>query len=88
MTDKPVYLTAKGKYDQPSNWDGTETNSFLVGMKSEHHSGYEDRIYQYFYQSSENWILTNCHYNISTNENYDDDVHRVLGPDEVIAGNN
>ena len=87
MTDKLVYETAGNDYDRPSNWDGTETNSFLVGMESKHHSGYEDRIYKYFYQSSENWILTHCHYNVTTNENYDDDVYRVLSPDEVIAGN-
>ena len=87
MTDKLVYKTAGNDYDRPSYWDGTETNSFLVGMESKHHSGYEDRIYKYFYQSSENWILTHCHYNVTTNENYDDDVYRVLSPDEVIAGN-
>ena len=87
MTGELVYVTPYGDYDRPSNWDGTKTNSFLVGMESIHDSGYEDRIYSYFYQNSENWILTDCHNNQTTNKNYDADVHYPLLPDQVIAGN-
>ena len=87
VTDKLVYVTPYNTYDSPSNWDGIETNSFLVGMESYHHSGYEDRSYQYFYQNSENWILTDCHKNQTTNKKYDGDVNYPLLPDQVIAGN-
>jgi len=66
-------------------WDGSQTNSFMVGMESFHKDRFEDRKYKYFYQNSEDWILSNCHWNVTAND-YDEDVNVVLDSDKVIAG--
>ena len=87
MTSVKVNETFYGGWDRPSYWDGTKTNSFLVGMESYHHNGHEDRRYKYLYQSSENWILTDCSH-VRTNENYEKKVEYKVHPDQVIAGNN
>ena len=77
------------EYDGEHAWNGSETNSFLVGMESNHDSGYEDREYKYYYTNSENWVLSNCKWKSANVENkYDKDVK--IGPllsHEVIAGN-
>ena len=62
------------------------TNSFLVGMDSEHHDGYEDRVYKFYYQNSKTWVLSNCEW-VDTNKDYDGKVEHKLEPDQVIAGN-
>ena len=57
----------------------------MVGMESFHKDRFEDRKYKYFYQNSEDWILSNCHWNVTAND-YDEDVNVVLDSDKVIAG--
>ena len=74
MTSDEVYETYETGWNRPSNCDGTKTNSFLVGMESKHDNGYEDRKYRYLYQSSKNWTLTDCHYNVRLNEDYEKKV--------------
>ena len=36
------------------------TNWFLIGVKSEHNNGKEDRKFKFFYARSTKYILTNC----------------------------
>ena len=78
--------TEYNDYDEDSFWSGKTTNSFLVGMESEHDNGPEDRRYRYFYQNSKNWVLSECSWE-DTNHYYDDDVDYKVNPGEVIAGN-
>ena len=80
------YQTEYNELDEISFWSGEATNSFLVGMESHHDNGAEDRIYRYFYQNSENWVLSKCVWE-TTNYHYDDDVDYKLRSDQVIAGN-
>ena len=55
-------------------------------MESHHDNGREDRKYRYFYQNSENWVLSKCKW-VATNYDYDDDVDYKLDSDHVIGGN-
>merc|ERR1711971_594268 len=68
-----------------TEYNELDENSFLVGMESHHDNGAEDRIYRYFYQNSENWVLSKCVWE-TTNYHYDDDVDYKLRSDQVIAG--
>ena len=81
-----LHQTEYNEFDQYSLWNGTLTNSFLVGMESHHDNGKEDRKYRYFYQNSENWVLSKCEW-VTTNDDYDDDVDYKVLSDQVIAGN-
>ena len=54
-------------------------------MESHHNSHYEDRRYRYFYQNSENWVLSQCSW--KTLNSFDHGVDYVLQTDQVIAGN-
>ena len=54
-------------------------------MESHHDSHHEDRRYRYFYQNSENWVLSKCSW--ETLNYYDHDVDYTLQSDQVIAGN-
>ena len=79
------YQTEYNELDEISFWSGEATNSFLVGMESHHDNGAEDRIYRYFYQNSENWVLSQCSW--KTLNSFDHGVDYVLQTDQVIAGN-
>ena len=55
-------------------------------MESHHNSHHEDRIYRYFYQNSENWVLSKCSWTDTLN-GFDGGVDYELQTDQVIAGN-
>ena len=55
-------LSEYGDYEKNQTWDGRETNSFLVGMESQHDNSKEDRKYRFYYRNSENWGLFDCEY--------------------------
>jgi len=74
-----LHETAYGTFKQVQFWDGEAKNSFMVGMESNHDNGKEDRQYKYYYQNSENWVLSKCDW-VTTNDDY------VLPSDRVIAG--
>ena len=56
-------LSEYGDYEKNQTWDGRETNSFLVGMESQHDNSKEDRKYRFYYRNSENWGLFHCKQN-------------------------
>ena len=55
-------------------------------MESYHNGHHEDRKYRYFYQNSQNWVLSDCFLTDLLNE-FDKDVNYNLGIGQVIAGN-
>jgi hypothetical protein len=73
------------EFDKSMDWKGIPSNSFLVGMESYHSNKKEDRRYNFFYQNSEHWILTDCITDRSVND-WDKDMNVVLDSNKVIAG--
>jgi len=47
-------------WDATFYWDGTGSNSYMVGMESYHDNGKEDRRFNLMYRSSNSWKLSAC----------------------------
>ena len=62
----------------------------MIGMESFHDNDREDRQYSIFFKRGKygvnDWRLTDCTGLKSVNE-FDKDIHVVLGSNKVIAGN-
>ena len=52
--------TERNNLDQHQEWNGLDSNSFLVGMQSHHDNGAEDRMYSFFTARSDNFVLDHC----------------------------
>ena len=82
--DRWISKTERNKLDKPQLWNGVHSNSFLVGMESEHDNGAEDRAYSFFTARSDNFILRQCSGWKKLND-FDEKIDLELGDQEVIA---
>ena len=82
--DRWISKTERSKLDNTKSWDGRHSNSFLVGMESEHSNHHEDRTYTFFTARSDNFVLRQCSGWKKLN-NHDHEINLQLGNDEVIA---
>ena len=82
--DRWISKTERSKLDNTKSWDGRHSNSFLVGMESEHSNHHEDRTYTFFTARSDNFDLRQCSAWKKLN-NHDHEINLQLGNDEVIA---
>ena len=82
--DRWISKTERSKLDNTKSWDGRHSNSFLVGMESEHSNHHEDRTYTFFTARSDNFVLRQCSGWKKLN-NHDHEINSQLGNDEVIA---
>lgn len=74
----------QNEFDGYQEWKGMSSNSFMVGMMSNHDNWKEDRKYTIFYTSSPEWVLSDCS-DVTLND-YDKPINHFLAIDEVIAG--
>ena len=77
--------TSENDWDSFHSWDGTASNSFLVGMESYHSNKKEDRKYTFFHTRSDDWVLSEC--TSKWVNGWDEDINVVLDSNKVIAGN-
>ena len=82
--DRWISKTERNKLDKPQLWNGVHSNSFLVGMESEHDNGAEDRAYSFFTARSDNFALHQCSGWKKLND-FDEKIDLKLGDEEVIA---
>ena len=82
--DRWISKTEKNKLDEPQLWNGVHSNSFLVGMESEHDNGAEDREYTFCTARSDNFALKQCSAWKKLND-FDEKIDLQLGDEEVIA---
>ena len=83
-SEKWVRRTDPNELDKDQRWNGISTNSFLVGMESEHSNKKEDRAYSFFTARSDNFRLRECSEWTKLND-WDKKVDLHLQGDEVIA---
>ena len=83
--EKWISITAGNGWDAAQEWNGVDSNSFLVGFTSDHNNHHEDRTYSFFTARSDNFILQQCSGWKLLND-WDQLVDLQLGDEEVIAG--
>ena len=83
-SEKWIRKTERNELDEDQRWNGIGTNSFLVGMESEHDNKAEDRTYSFFTARSDNFRLRECSEWTKLND-FDKEVDLRLEGDEVIA---
>jgi len=77
------YNSGWNNWDGTFHWDGTGSNSYMVGMQSYHDNGREDRRFNLKYRNSNSWKLSACTSWILLNT-YDRYLHMDAG-EQVIA---
>ena len=82
-SEKWIRKTERNELDEEQRWNGIGTNSFLVGMESEHDNKAEDRTYSFFTARSDNFRLQECSEWTKLND-FDKEVDLRLEGDEVI----
>ena len=82
--DRWISKTERNELDEDQLWNGVHSNSFLVGMESEHDNGAEDRTYSFFTARSDNFALRQCSAWKKLN-GFDDPIDLELADEEVIA---
>ena len=82
--DRWISKTERNELDEDQLWNGVHSNSFLVGMESEHDNGAEDRTYSFFTARSDNFALRQCSAWNKLN-GFDDPIDLELADEEVIA---
>ena len=82
--DKWISITQESELEEPQEWNGVASNSFLVGFSSEHSNQKEDRTYKFFTARSDNFVLPQCTGWTELNV-FDGDIDLQLGDMEVIA---
>ena len=82
--DWVISWTEKHKLNEDQLWNGVDSNSFLVGMESEHDNGAEDRAFTFFTARSDNFALKQCSDWKKLND-FDEKIDLQLGDEEVIA---
>ena len=83
-SEKWIRKTERNELDEEQRWNGIGTNSFLVGMESEHDNKAEDRTYSFFTARSDNFRLQECSEWTKLND-FDKEVDLRLEGDGVIA---
>ena len=82
--DWVISWTEKHELNEDQLWNGVDSNSFLVGMESEHDNGAEDRAFTFFTARSDNFALKQCSAWKKLND-FDEEIDLQLGDEEVIA---
>ena len=80
-------VTSETNWDAPLEFNfKTSYSGFMVGMKSYHDNGREDRRFKFFYAKidTNNWELNNCKWNKMND--WDNKMDYKLTGDQVFAG--